>query len=96
MSSLEALIAHATKDGRVCPQPMLWNRLWELLPDRRKIGTGWEPPIPLILGAWWHTSDSEKRARFQEHLRWAFERGAIEKMAEFISNMKPEDWHTEK
>jgi hypothetical protein len=95
MTTLEDLRAEASKDRRVCPQPMIWNQLWELLPDRRRVGAGWEPPLPLILAAWWEASDSDKRSRFQSHLRWASELGAIEPVATLMSRMKPEDWHTE-
>jgi len=95
MTIIEELMAEASKDGRVCPQPIIWNRLWALLPDRRRIGTRWEPPPPLILAAWWETSDGDKRDRFHSHLRWASEHGAIEPIANLLSNMKPEDWHTE-
>jgi hypothetical protein len=95
MTALQELMIQASKDGRVCPQPMVWNRLWELLPDRKRQDAGWEPPLPLILAAWWATSDSDKRERFHLHLRWACERGAAEAVAILLSNMKPEDWHTE-
>lgn len=95
MTTLEELIAEANKGQRVCPQPMIWNQIWELLPGRRRNGVGWEPPLPLILAAWWETSDNEKRSRFHSHLQWACEHGAIEPVASLISAMKPEDWHTE-
>ena len=48
------------------------------------------------LGRWWEASDSDKRDRFHLHLRWASERGAIEPVANLLSSMKPEDWHTER
>jgi hypothetical protein len=96
MTAFEHLMVEANKDGRVCPQPMVWNRLWELLPNRRRVGPGWEPPPPLILAAWWETSDSDKRGRFHLHLRWASEHGAIESVTNLLSSMKPEDWHTER
>jgi nitroreductase len=95
MTTLDDLMAEASKDRRVCPQPMIWNRLWDLLLDRRRVGMGWEPPLPLILAAWWVASDSQKRSRFHEHLRWASEHGAIEFVANLITNMTPDDWHTE-
>ena len=95
MKTLEKLMAEATKDRRVCPQPTAWNRLWELLPNRRRVGVGWQPPLPLILAALWEASDSDKRNRFHSYLRWASDHGAIEPVANLLSNMKPEDWHTE-
>lgn len=95
MTPLEELMTEATKASRICPQPKVWNSLWKLLPGRRRVGAGWEPPLPLILGAWWETSDEDKRERFHLHLRWASERGAANAVADLLLRMKPEDWHTE-
>jgi hypothetical protein len=68
MTTLDDLMTEASKPGRVCPQAMIWNQLWELLPGRRRAGAGREPPLPLILAAWWEASDSDKR-RFHCHLQ---------------------------
>ena len=35
MTTLADVMTEASKDARVCPQPMIWNQLWELLRDRR-------------------------------------------------------------
>ena len=45
------LIAYCRENSRVCPMPQRWNALWELLPNRKRVGGGWEPPLPLILAA---------------------------------------------
>jgi hypothetical protein len=95
MKTLADLIPEATEQGRVCPQPSQWHQVWELLPDRCRVGGGWNPPLPLILGAWNYTSNAEKRDRFHLHLRWAAERGALDAVASFLDTFKPEDWHTE-
>ena len=29
--TVESLIAYCSQDGRVCPQPVFWNELWEML-----------------------------------------------------------------
>lgn len=92
---LEELLAFSQAERRVCPQPQRWNELWELLPERKRVGAGWEPSLPLILGAWWHTSDAEKRERFLSHIRWASEHGELSKVAAFIKSLGPEQWHHE-
>jgi hypothetical protein len=71
MKTLNEVLAECEAHGRVSPQPQKWNELWELLPDRRRQGAGWEPPLPLILAAWHDSSDAEKRERLRLHLRWA-------------------------
>jgi hypothetical protein len=93
MSTLEEIIAEASKGERVCPQPTVCTRLWEMLPDRRRVGVGWEPPLPLVLAGWWQSSDDDKRERFHLHLRWADEHGVLEAVASLLSKTKPEDWH---
>ena len=90
--TIEELLVDVMKDGRVCPMPTQWNLLWELLPDRQRKGSGWEPPVPLILAAWHDSSNVDKRDRFLLHLRWAYERGAIDVVVNYLSTMKPEDW----
>ena len=42
-----------------------------LLPDRRRVGHGWEPAVPLIFAAWWESPGLAKNLRFLEHLEWA-------------------------
>lgn len=93
--SLGALLDHARSDGRVCPLPQVWNRFFELLPNKRRIGAGWEPPLPLILGAWHYTSDADKRERFLLHIRWAADHGALEAASKFIRILTPDQWHCE-
>ena len=41
-----ALLAYVTEERRVCPQPIIWSRLFDLLPDKRRVGSAWEPPLP--------------------------------------------------
>ena len=60
---VRALLDHIRENGRVCPVPRRWNELWEMLPARRRGGRGWEPPLPLILAAWWSVSISGKNHR---------------------------------
>ncbi len=95
MHTLPEVLAEATKMGRVCPKPEHWNRLWSLLPNRRRLGAGWEPPLPLILGAWGHTTDEEKRERFHGHIQWADSSDSLESIAQFIFRLNPDDWHIE-
>ena len=94
MKTSDDIIADAAEAGRVCPQPSLWNDLWNLLPDRRRVGNGWEPPLPLILAAWHDTSDASKRERFLLHLQWAEAHGAMDAVTNFLDSLKPNDWHT--
>ena len=95
MIIIDDVLREAFKDKRVCPNPQLWNRLWEMLPDRRREGSAWIPSLPLILNAWWYTSNDQKRERFKEHLLWAEKHGQLDRIADYINQLKPKDWHIE-
>lgn len=88
-----ALMVYAKESGRICPLPQAWNQLFNLLPDKRRVGNGWEPPLPLILAAWDHSSDLEKRERFLLHIRWAADHGALDRVNQFIRAIPPSGWH---
>ena len=69
--TVESLVAYCRENNRVCPLPLLWNRLWEMLPNRTRVGAGWQPPLPLILAAWHDTPAMLKMLRLAEHIEWA-------------------------
>lgn len=89
---LARLLSFAKENGRVCPKPIKWNELWEMLPERRRAGAGWEPPLPLILAAWWDCSAKEKQDRLELHLRYAAEHGALKNIEQFLYSLKPDEW----
>ena len=71
----------------------LWNQLWEMLPERRRDGSGWKPSLPLILAAWHDTPAMLKVLRLAEHIEWAAQHGALESVAGFLRKLREEDWH---
>lgn len=93
MVSLEVVLAEAQKNNRVCPQPQQWHQLYEMLPDKKRKGAGWEPPLPLILAAWWDTPAMLKMLRLREHIVWANAHGCIEEVHAFLLGLSEEQWH---
>ena len=91
---LAALLEYVQADGRICPSAGRWHELWELLPERRQVGAGWIPPLPLILAAWDHTSGLEKLLRLREHIEYAASHGALATVDQFLRAIPREDWHT--
>lgn len=89
---LKALLEYAKADGRICPMPDYWNQLWEMLPDKKRVGMGWEPSLPLILAAWWDTPLLSKIVRFDEHIHYAAEHGALDEVDDYLRGLKPEQW----
>ena len=93
MATLEQALAEAQKNQRVCPQPGKWQELYDLLPGKRRVGSGWEPPLPLILAAWWDTPALPKILRLREHLEWAFAKGNIDGVYDFMCQLPESEWH---
>jgi hypothetical protein len=91
---LALLLKYAQDEGRICPQPQRWNELWEMLPEKERVGIGWRPSLPLILGAWWHTSDIEKTLRLQEHIEYAASKGVLDRVERFLRNLPTDGWHS--
>ncbi len=91
--TLPTVLALASQDGRICPQPPQWARLYELLPDTRRDGYGWIPASPLILGAWGETGDEQKALRLREHLEWADRHGALDRVHAVLASLPESAWH---
>lgn len=91
MATLDEVLAEATKNGRICPMPMKWNELYHLLPGRRRVGNGWEPALPLVLGAW-YCPGVLKTIRLREHLEWAAAHGALDAVYAYLRSLPEDDW----
>lgn len=89
----EALLKFVQSEGRICPLPYRWNDLWEMLPDRTRVGSGWEPPLPLILAAWHHTSAIEKRDRLRLHIKYAAAKGILDVVDRFLRSLPQDQWY---
>jgi len=86
------LIGWIEEKGVWCPMPNSWNKLWNLLPGKYRIGSGWVPALPLILAAWHETGLLQKKLRFLDHISWAEERGVIGKIDKFLRDLPDEQW----
>ena len=90
---IESLWEFCTAENRLVPMPPQWNELYGMLKNtRQKPSGGWEPPLPLILGAWHHSMPIEKQLRFQEHIRWAEAQGQLEEVGAFLRSLPEEQW----
>ena len=90
---VETLVAPCRANGRVCPTPPQWSALWELLEGHRRVGDGWEPPLPLILAGWWASSNLDKMLRLEEHIRWADAHGQLGAVSAFLEGLPEVEWH---
>lgn len=90
--SAESLITYCRENDRICPMPQQWYALFQLLPDRKRVGGGWEPALPLILAAWHDTPYLMKMLRVAEHIEWAAEHGALKSVATFLHGLREDQW----
>lgn len=93
MGQFDDVLREATKNNRVCPMPFEWRTLYDMLPEKRQTSTGWEPPPPLILAAWWHTLPLAKTERFRLHLDWAESHGCINRVEAFLRDLPEDKWY---
>jgi len=49
----EDILDYVVENERVCPKPDKWNELWQMLPDKQRVGNGWNGPI-YSSGRYWH------------------------------------------
>jgi hypothetical protein len=89
---LTELLEYVRAEGRVCPNPQEWHAPWEMLPDKQRIGDGWEPPLPLILGAWWDTPALFKMIRLEEHIRYAEKHGGLDQVDAYLRRLQQDEW----
>jgi hypothetical protein len=90
---LSSLLAYVQVDGRICPQPDRWNQLWERLPNKQRVGGGWNPPLPLILAAWHDTTALEKMLRLKVHIEYAHQNGVFNEVDAFLRGLRDDDWY---
>lgn len=83
-----------SSDGRVCPHPLHWFHVFEIVSNRHPAGQT-AVSVPLILGVWHYASDHEKRERFHEHLYLASKYGALAEIDEYLRSRKDEEWYFE-
>ena len=90
---LKLLIEYIQSDGRICPMPDYWNKLWQMLPERKqKENGGWNPSLPLILAAWWNTTTEQKRERLIQHIQHAANHDILEKVDSFLRKLSSDQW----
>ena len=93
INKLKALLEYVQSKGRVCPMPTFWNDMYGMLPDcKQKSNGGWEPPLPLILAAWWDTTAEQKRYRLIDHIKYAANKGILDKVDNFLRGLASDQW----
>lgn len=90
---LDLLLAYVRDNSRICPQPTAWQRLYDMLPERKVVDGKWMPGRPLI-GADWHGSnDTDKVMRLIDHIEWAKTHGVFPEVNSFLRALAEKDWY---
>ena len=89
--TLDELIIYVQSEGRICPNPQEWQTLWEVLPNKKRVGHSWCPPLPLILNAWYLPA-LPKIIRLKEYIEYAYEHGALEQVDEYLRGLRSDQW----
>lgn len=90
--SLLELLSEATCNGRVCPKPMLWNELHEIAVEA-DINDSTPPRLPLILGGWFYSENSDKSKRLIELLHWTYQNNVNDVVWAYLKSLSEDDWH---
>jgi hypothetical protein len=90
--SLIELLNEITCNDRVCPIPKLWNELHEIAVEA-DINDSLPPPLPLILGGWYESENSEKSNRLTELIQWAYENNVGDVVWAYLRSLKENEWH---
>jgi hypothetical protein len=75
----------------VCPNPIPWNNIYQLL---HKVwhscgAVGEPPPVPLILGGWIYNNDLQKLERWHATIEWA----TRHRLQHIIGMLSTDDWY---
>jgi len=94
LETFKTLWDYCCSNNRIIPKVDNWNKLYDMLANKKqKPSGGWEPPLPLILAAWHETMPIEKHLRFKEHVQWAVDNNQADEISVFLHSLKEEDWY---
>jgi len=84
--TFESLWKYCTSNNRVCPMPMKWNDLFNMLKDKERLD------LPLILNGWEMSSPLDKLLRFEDHIKWAAKNNQLDEIGKYLRSLVEEDW----
>jgi len=95
--SLQNLISDLEGKGIVCPLPIPWSKLFDVIKTAKQLKVySLEKPSPRLLNplilAGWGASDKAKWERFTYHLKEADELGILHLVEEFLAKLEPREF----
>jgi len=94
---LSKLLDYCQSDGRVCPFPYEWQRVWNKLPVDKEGQTNnlrhIFPPTPLVLAGWNSSSKQQKREHLLIQIYWSSIHGGFNKVSKYLMGLEDSKWH---
>ena len=90
---LTSLLEYVQAADRVCPMPDHWDRLCQILRKKAKADGRRGPSNPLILAAWWASSNLDKIHRLREHIEFAEANAVLSEVDEYLRGLPEANWH---
>lgn len=87
--TLEAVLVEARRLNRVCPTPVVWQRLYDYLPNKAAN----LPPVPATRAEWDQLPPLQKRSRLREHIEWAAAQGVLKQVYDALRALPESRWH---
>jgi len=84
--TFESLWKYCTSDNRVCPMPMKWNDVFNMLKDHENLN------LPLILNGWEMSSPLEKNLRFKNHIQSATNSDQLDEIGKYLRSLPEDQW----
>jgi hypothetical protein len=87
--TLDDLLTEIRRNNRVCPQPSVWKKLYDYLPNK----TPQLAAVPATVQEWRATPPLQKRARLRQHIEWAAAQGVLKQVHKALAALPEEKWH---
>lgn len=85
--TLDELKIYVKSNNRVCPKPIKWSRMHEIIQSHSAIKI-LPSLMPLILGGW-DASDDEKRNRLELQIDFSFKNSILfSRVSNYLLNLK--------
>ena len=68
IKNIKELKNYLSDNSIICPMPMKWNELFNMLNNKKSINGKIDPSLPLILAVWDDTHHLAKIIRFHKHI----------------------------
>ena len=80
-----ALLDYCAMDGRICPAPDAWHRMWQLLDARATDRKPSPPPAP-------DEPENSLKWALVDHLLWADQLGMFGEVEQYLRELTPDQW----